>query len=74
MSGARVVDLSVEELRDLIREVVSQTIAEMLSDPDEGLELRDELRDSLQRSLALVQSGAETTPAESVAAKLGLKW
>ncbi len=52
MAHSSVADLTIDEFKDLIKEVVSQTILEMLGDPDEGLELRDEIRDRLRRSLA----------------------
>ena len=48
MTRSRVVDLTVDELRDLVREVVIQTLLEMLGDPDEGLELRDDLAAELE--------------------------
>ena len=73
MTSPRVADLTVDELRGLIREVVVNTITELLSDPDEGLELREDIRASLKRSIAAVKAGAKTTRAEAVAAKLGLK-
>ena len=40
MPPTRVADLTVDEFKDLIRETVKQTIVEMVSDPDEGLQLR----------------------------------
>ena len=36
-----VAELTVTELRQLIRETVAEAIAELLEDPDEGLELSD---------------------------------
>jgi hypothetical protein len=74
MSPARVADLTVNEFKDLIREVVTETLAEILRDPDEGLEVREDIKIALQRSLADVQAGGETLSAEAVAAKLGLDW
>ncbi len=74
MTYSNVVDLTVDELKNLIREVVTQTILELLGDPDEGLELRDEIKERLRRSLAATQTGGETQPAQAVAAKLGLEW
>jgi hypothetical protein len=53
---------------------VTETIVELFSDPDMGLELREDIKANLQRSLAAVQAGGETIPAEVVAAKLGLDW
>ena len=43
-------------------------------DPDEGLELRDEFVAELQQSIADVEAGGKTTPAEKVAEELGLNW
>jgi len=44
MAHSTVADLSIDEFKSLIREVVAQTLVEMLGDPDEGLQLRDALR------------------------------
>ncbi len=74
MTYSNVTDLTVDELKNLIREVVTQTILELLGDPDEGLELRDEIKERLHRSLSATQAGGETRPAQAVAAKLGLEW
>ena len=74
MAYSSVADLTVDELRSLIKEVVTQTILEIFGDPDEGLELREEIKDRLRRSLAATQAGGETRPAQEVAAKLGLEW
>ncbi len=70
MSYPKVADLTVDELRSLVKETARQTILEILGDPDQGLELRDELKDRLRRSLA----ATETIPAHKVAAELGLEW
>jgi hypothetical protein len=74
MGHSSVVDLTVDELRKLIREVVAQTILELLSDPDEGLELREDIEIRLGSSLASIQAGGETIPAHEVAARLGIEW
>ncbi|HUT19670.1 MAG TPA: hypothetical protein VM366_10950 [Anaerolineae bacterium] len=74
MTVSSVADLTVEELKELIRETVSQTILEMLGDPDKEAELREDVKERLERSLALVQAGGKTIPAHQVAARLGLEW
>lgn len=43
-------------------------------DPDEGLELRDEFVAELQQTIADVEAGGKTIPAEKVAKELGLNW
>ena len=74
MTPAKVADLTIDEFRDLIRAVVIQTLSEMLDDPDEGLELRDDFAEELLGSLATVETGSKTTSAQKVAEKLGLTW
>lgn len=70
----RVADMSMDDLKTLIQETVTQTLTEFLRDPDEGLELREDFAMALRRSLETAQSGGETLSADSVAAKLGLSW
>jgi len=72
--SVRVAELTVDELKQIVREAVEQQMAEMLSDPDEGLELREEIEARLRRSLAAERSGARGIPAQEVAAQLGLEW
>ncbi len=72
--AARVSDLSVDELRVLIQEVVRQTLEDLFRDSDDGLELREDFRNELQTSLNTPQKDDELLSAESVASQLGLKW
>ena len=74
ITPSKVADLTIDELRDLIRAVVIQTLSEMLGDPDEGLELRDDFAEELLGSLAAVEAGSKTTSVQKVAEKLGLTW
>lgn len=74
MVATRVADMSVDELKSLIQETVTQTLVELFRDPDAGLELREDFQSLLQRSLAAVDAGEETIAADNVAAKLGLSW
>ena len=74
MSETKVVDLTVDELKSLIREVVSHTIVEALHDPDEGLDLREEVEVRLRQSIVTVEAGGETIPVQQVAARWGSEW
>ena len=74
MAYSTVADLTIDEFKNLIKEIVTQTILEIFDDPDEGLELREEIKDRLHRSLAAPQTTEKTTSAQEVAAKLGLEW
>jgi len=57
MAHATVADLTIDEFKSLVREVVTETFVEMFSDPDEGLELRDDFKMEIQDSLATVAAG-----------------
>lgn len=72
----RVGDLTVDELRvllrDILRELVEEVIEEKLdalADPDEGLELRPEIAESLREYLASERRGDD---ADQVFHSLGL--
>ncbi len=70
----RVSDLTIDELRAIIRETVRQTLAEILTDPDEGLALQSGIEKALRHSMKAVREGALTYDANEVAGKLGLHW
>ncbi len=70
--ATKVADLTIDEFRKLVQEVVIQTLSEMMVDPDEGLELRDDFVEELKQSLADVKAGGKTVPAQKVAERLGL--
>jgi hypothetical protein len=75
----KVAQLTVDELIRVVQEAVEQKLIEMLGDPDEGLELREEIKARLRRSLEAEQSGVvqppvACVPAQEVAAQLDLEW
>ena len=74
MTPSKVEDLTIDEFRNLVRAVVIQTLSEMLDDPDEGLELRDDFAEELPSFLDTVKTGGKTTSVQQVAEKLGLTW
>jgi len=66
-------DLTVDELRALMREVVKEVVEEkfgMLTDPDEGLALREDVVESLD---AYLNSDHRGDDADDVFRKLGLE-
>lgn len=73
MLDTRVADLTVVEFKALVREVVEETLADLLADPDEGLELTDEIQDALRQSLKAVKEGGAVYDASDVAKRLGLE-
>ena len=75
MAYTTISDLSVDEFKNLIREIVEETITDLFADPDAGLELRDEMVAYLQTSSKSLKSGKiNTDSAAQVAANLGLEW
>ena len=67
-------DLSIEELRAVIGEVVEEKLREVLNDPDAGLALRPEIRDRLRADLQGPEEGGQNIPAAELARRRGLDW
>jgi hypothetical protein len=63
----KVSDLTTEELKELIGQVVEEKLRELL-DPDYGLELREEFIQALEDAIA----SKERIPFDDVKKKLGL--
>ncbi len=63
-----IAELTPEDLRKLVADVVEQKLLDLLGDPDEGLALRPELRDRLLRQRERVREGDRGTPLDEVLA------
>ncbi len=63
-------DLTLEELKELVKGIVDDRLRELLGDPDLGMEMGEAIRARLKQSL---ESSARIT-GEEVAEKLGLRW
>ena len=63
-------DITLEELKALVKSIVDDRLRELLGDPDLGMEMGEAIRARLKESLA---SSARLT-GEDVAEKLGLRW
>lgn len=70
MNPSRIAELTVSEFKNLVREAVTESFADLIGDPDEGLLLRDEFAEELKRSLAAVSAGEKTSSLSEVAARL----
>lgn len=66
-----ITEMTVAELKALIRETIEEALWEILADPDAGLELRPEFEKPLRLSLAYVESGGKTLSWEELSARLG---
>jgi hypothetical protein len=67
----KVAELTVNELRQLIREEIQNTLFDLLDDPDKEMEIRDEILLKLTQSL---KANPKLTSAQTVAKRLGLEW
>ena len=67
-------DLSIEELKTLVGEIVEEKLREILADPDAGLVLRPEIRERLLRDLEEPQQEGQNIPAAELARRRGLEW
>jgi hypothetical protein len=66
----KISDLSLDELKELVKGLVDDRLRDLLGDPDLGLQLSDAIRTRLKNSLA---STARIT-GDDVADQLGLRW
>lgn len=69
-----VAEMTVDELRSLIENIIEDKLAELVRDPDHGLELREEFKQRLRRTLEAEKQGVPGIPAEEVAKEFGVPW
>lgn len=74
MTSEKVADLTVDEFRALVQEIVVHTLSAMLGDPDEGAELREDFAEELRSALVAVEGDGKIIPAQKVTKGLGLTW
>jgi hexokinase len=65
-------NMTLDELKALIRETVEETLEDFFCDPDEGKEVREEVKQQLLKSLKQTEAGERGIPTEEVYKKLGL--
>jgi hypothetical protein len=66
----KISDLTLNELKELVKGIVDDRLRELLGDPDLGMELGEAARARLKASLA----STERITGDEAAEKLGLKW
>lgn len=67
-------DLTIEELKTIIGEVVEEKLHELLTDPDAGLALRPEVQERLVKDLGEPQQEGENIAVADLARRRGLEW
>ncbi len=70
----QVQEMTIDQLKGLIRETVEEKLEELLGDPDWSLELKDTVRKRLKRSLEETERGVPGVAIEDVVKKTGLRW
>ena len=65
-------DMSVNELKSLIKETVEETLEEFFADVDAGKEVREEVKERLIASQEAYKNAKKSIPVEEVYHKLGL--
>jgi hypothetical protein len=69
----RVKDLTIDEFKAVVGEVVEEKLRELLADPDACLSLRPEIEARLREQLQNPQLDGKPIPAAEVARRLGLE-
>src|SRR3954466_14659811 len=67
-----VAEMTTEELKEMLGELIEAKLTEALGDPDEGLELRENLRERLETQRSAVARGERGESFDDVARRLGL--
>jgi hypothetical protein len=67
-------NLTVQDLKTLIEEIIEQKFSQFSYDPDANLEFRPEIEQYLQRSLQETSSGIRGVDTSEVSKRLGLSW
>ena len=70
--NTKVLQITVEDLRRVVDEMVEEKLAVLFKDPEDDLELTDELKKILARQNGRIKNGDRGEALEDVAARLGL--
>ena len=70
----QVQEMTIDQLKGLLRETVEEKLEEMLGDPDWGLELKDAVHERLKWSLEETERGGSGIAVDDVVKKTGLRW
>ena len=67
----KVNELTIDQLKALINELIDEKLEQILNDPDEGLILQEEFGKKLKASLSAVHQGKRGVTLEKIANDLG---
>jgi hypothetical protein len=66
----KISDLTLDELKELVKGIVDERLRELLGDPDLGMQMGESVRARLKQSLG----ATERLTGDEVAEKIGLRW
>lgn len=66
-------DMTKDELRQMLDTVVEEKLMDLLGDPDEGLELREELQQRLLKQMEKTAAGERGISLEEAKRKAGIE-
>jgi hypothetical protein len=67
-----VAEMTPEELKEMLGDLIEAKLTEVLGDPDAGLDLRETVRERLESQRSAVASGERGESFDDVARRLGL--
>ena len=67
-----VAEMTPEELKEMLGELIEAKLTEVLGDPDQGLELRETVRERLELQRSAVERGERGESFDDVARRFGL--
>ena len=70
--SVKVLQITVEDLRRVVDEMVEEKLAVLFKDPEDDLEFTDELKKVLARQTERIKNGDRGEALEDVVARLGL--
>ena len=70
--NVKVLQISVDDLRRIVDEMVEEKLAILFKDAEDDLEFTDELNEILARQSEEIKNGERGEPLEDVIARLGL--
>jgi len=72
MLEVTVADMTPQEFKTMIGDLIDQKLADILGDPDDGLVMREAYRDRLIRQKKAVAKGERGKPFDAVKKRLGI--
>ncbi|CAN5295763.1 hypothetical protein BH20ACI1_BH20ACI1_05060 [soil metagenome] len=70
--NTKVIQITIEDLRQVVDEMVEEKLAVLFKDPEDDLEFTDELKEILARQDARIKNGDRGEALEDVVLRLGL--